>query len=137
MFEWSDKYSVNIEKIDNQHKKLFEIASDIYELASLKDSYDHYDEITKLLNELKDYAVYHFNYEEKLMEQYGYGGLDDHKIEHMFFVKKLNKIEKIDIDNNQNEALLELINFVADWITGHILKSDMEYKPYLNGKGVY
>jgi len=137
MFKWSEKYSVNIAELDNQHKKLFDIASNIYELASLKDGYDHYDEINNLFDELKSYAVYHFNTEEKLMEQYGFSGLDNHKIEHMFFVKKLNKIEKIDIDSNQNEALFELLNFTADWITGHILKSDMEYKPHLNEKGIY
>jgi hemerythrin len=136
LFKWKDSYSCSISEIDNQHKKLFEIGSRIFSVASLKDGYDHYDEIMDILNELKDYTIYHFSYEEKLMETHNYENYESHKIEHAFFVKKLMRLEKKDFEGDQNEALMDIITFVADWISGHILKTDMKYKSFFNNKGI-
>jgi hemerythrin len=135
-FEWKDIYSVNVAEIDKQHKKLFKIGEKISDLVLANDEFDHYDEIMDILQELKEYTLYHFGYEEKLMEQYGYKETDPHKIEHIFLIKKLEKLQKKDIDTKQKEAVIELIAFISDWIAGHILKTDMRYKVYLNEKGV-
>lgn len=136
LFKWRDNYSCSIDEIDNQHKRLFEIGSKIVSIASLKDEYDHYDEIMGILDELKDYTLYHFNYEEELMEKYGYENYDSHKIEHDFFIKKLSKLEKKDLEGNQKESLTEIVAFVADWISSHILKKDMEYTSFFHSKGI-
>ena len=137
MLDWKDIYSVNVKEIDRQHKKLFEIGSSVFELVSLNDEYDHYDEIMTILNELKDYTVYHFDYEEKLLKKCGYENLDTHKFEHGFFVKKLGKMERKDIDGDQKEALKDLMVVVADWITHHIMESDMKYKQFFNERNIY
>lgn len=137
MLRWKEIYKCNVEEIDNQHKKLFEIGSRVFELASLKDGCDHYDGIMDVLQELKDYTIYHFNFEEKLMLENKYEEYENHKVEHDFFIKKIMRLEKKDIDKQQNEALIDIINFVADWISSHILKTDMEYKEFFNSKGIY
>ncbi|WP_094547677.1 bacteriohemerythrin [Petroclostridium xylanilyticum] len=137
LLKWKDTYSCNIAEIDNQHKKLFELGSKAFEIASLKDEYDHYDNLIEILEELKAYTIYHFNYEEKLMQENNFDKFESHKIEHDFFIKKVQKIERKDLEGKQNEAVLEIIQFIADWISSHILKSDMEYKTFLNEKGIY
>ncbi len=136
MFMWKEGYTSGISEIDRQHKKLFEIGSRIYDIASLDDGLDHYDEIKAIMNELVDYTEYHFNYEEELMQKYGYGGYDEQKIEHTFFVKKLKKLCEIDIDENQRNSIMSLISFTADWIASHILKSDAKYWPFFAERGV-
>ena len=136
MFEWKSSYSTNIKEIDKQHQKLFEIGSRLYEIASLKDDVDHFDEMTTILDELKDYTVYHFSFEEKLMEEEGYQEFDTHKIEHDFFIKKIKKLENSDLDENQKESVLKMVAFVADWISAHILKTDAGYKDFFKGKGI-
>ncbi len=128
MFKWQDKFTSGIEEIDNQHRKLFEIGARIYDTASLNDDYDHYDELMSILQELIDYTQYHFGYEEKLFEQYNYQDAFAHKIEHDFFIKKLKRINTKDLDGSQGETFLQLVDFVTDWITGHILGSDMAYR---------
>jgi hemerythrin-like metal-binding domain len=135
-FEWKDSYKVNVTEIDKQHKRLFEIGEKISELVMLKNEYDHYDEIMEILEELKDYTLYHFDFEEKLMEQYGFADLETHKIEHIFMVKKLQRLQRKDIDANQSQATIDLVAFVSDWITSHILKTDMKYRVFFNDKGV-
>ena len=136
MFRWRDEFSCNVKEIDNQHKKLFEIGGRLYELVSLGNGYDHYDEIMAILTELKDYTVHHFTYEEGIMKDHGYEQYEIHKIEHDFFIKKISRLENLNIDEKQDESLMKIISFVADWISSHIMKTDMQYKGYLNSKGV-
>lgn len=136
-FKWKDEYSCGIAEIDSQHKKLFEIGTRLYDLASLDDRFDHYDEIVNTLEELRDYTVYHFGYEEKLMEKHGYSHLETHKIEHDFFVKKLVRLEKKDFDADQGKAVVEMLEFVSSWIAAHILKTDFNYREFFSGKGVH
>ena len=135
-FEWKKEYSVNIVEIDKQHKRLFAIGARINDLADSKDGFDHYDEIISVYNELLDYTEYHFNYEEKLMEQYQYEHFETQKYEHFFVIKKIKKLMEQDIDNKQGEAVISLVMFISDWITNHILKEDMKYKDFFNSKGL-
>ena len=71
------------------------------------------------------------------MGKYNYGDLENQHFQHVFFIKKLEKIGRKDIDGQQNETAQEIVMFVGDWITSHILKSDMKYREFLNQKGVY
>lgn len=137
MFEWKNTYSCNVQEIDKQHQKMFELGSRIFDIASSREGLDYYDELMSIISELRDYTIYHFSYEEELMQRYEYEDLEAQSIEHHFFVKRLQKIERKDFDQMQKEAVIELITFVADWITNHILKSDMEYKDFFNKNGVY
>ncbi len=128
IFKWKDNFSVGIEEIDNQHKRLFEIGGEIYNLATLKDGQDHYDEIMALLKGLKDYTVYHFGFEESLMEKYNYDKIEEHKKQHAMFVEKLVDLETQEIDSRQKKVILDVLDFVVNWISSHILGSDFKYK---------
>lgn len=127
MFEWKDGYTCTIDEIDKQHKKLLEIGARIYQILKSEKKIDKYDDIAAVLKELKEYTIYHFGYEEKLMETNGYSDLEDHKVKHQQFVDKIIDIEDMDIDENQDKAIMEMLMFVADWIEKHILVADMGY----------
>ena len=60
MGSWSENFSVNIEVIDNQHKELFDILDSCYELLLKNHDDDKYDKIIAILEQLKDYTIYHF-----------------------------------------------------------------------------
>ncbi len=128
IFKWKENFSTGIEEIDRQHKRLFEIGGEIYNLAVLKDGQDHYDEIMRLLMNLKDYTVYHFGYEESLMEKYNFSELEKHKEQHKMFVDKLNELELQDIDSRQEKIILDILDFIVNWISSHILGLDINYK---------
>lgn len=138
MFEWKTEYSCQIAEIDKQHKRLFELASDLYDIATLDDDYDHYDEIMGIFQELSDYTVYHFQYEEKLLDEYGYDPLKVklHKLEHGSFVKKVTKIMQEDLDKNEQQLLKDTITFIGGWVAQHILETDKNYSEFLNQKGI-
>lgn len=137
MFKWREEFSVNITAIDQQHKELFSIGNFIYELLSIKDDIDRYDEIMLALNKLKEYAMYHFETEEKLMLKYGYPDYEEHKHQHESFIARISSLDEDTVDYDQQKVLMDLIIFIANWIEKHILKTDMAYKDFLNEKGVY
>jgi len=45
MLKWKDEYSIGIELIDEQHKHIFEIGNDAYELLKNDLSLDKYSKI--------------------------------------------------------------------------------------------
>jgi len=139
MFEWKEMYSTDVAEIDKQHKRLLELGSKLYELIKLMDDYsqdDYYDDIKDVLAEVAEYTVYHFDYEEGLMEKAGYDKLDEHKVHHSNFVAKLNELNDKDIDENQKDFLMEMVEFVAGWISEHILKVDQDYKILFKLRGI-
>ena len=124
MYEMKPKYYTGINFIDEEHKKLFEIANQAYELLTNEFIPDKYDYILEVINELKNYARYHFDHEEAYMESTKYRKLLSHKIEHDSFIEKINEYDEEIIDEKQKEILLDLLDFLTDWLVDHILKQD-------------
>ena len=125
MYKMKEEYYTGITEIDEQHKKLFDIVDDIYEL--LKNEYipDKYDHIIVLINELREYTATHFRDEEAYMEKVGHKRMFSQKIEHAEFLEKVNSIELSDIEENQEVVLLDLLSYLNDWFVSHILEKDM------------
>ncbi|HMM20847.1 MAG TPA: hemerythrin family protein [Selenomonadales bacterium] len=124
MIRWKEEYRLGVDLIDEQHKRLLELANQMQELLRNDLVTDKYDQIVQMLNELKDYTVYHFKCEEEYMESIGYKRLLSQKVDHNDFIEKMNAIDLDRIDDNQNEYLLGMLSFVVDWIDFHILKKD-------------
>lgn len=127
MIEWRDEFLLGIEKIDEQHKRLFEIANDIYALLKNQLITDKYDEIVRLVSELKDYTVFHFTYEQEYLQSIGYRKYFAHKVAHDDFIEKVNSIDLDKVDNDQEQHLFEMLDFVVEWISKHILETDRAY----------
>jgi hemerythrin len=127
LITWKDEYNLGIEKIDEQHRYLFAIAGRVYELLRDDFSIDKYDKIVSIINELKEYTVYHFRFEEDYMRSIGYKKFLSHKVAHDDFVARINSIDLKDMDEKQDQYIMELIDFIINWITEHILKTDKQY----------
>lgn len=125
MFEFKDEYKVGLPKIDAQHKRLFEIGESAYKLLVDPFAIDKYDKIVEILEELKDYTIVHFSDEEKYMESINYKRIFIQKIEHAEFIKKMEDIDYSKIDDNQNEYIMGILNFLSDWLIHHIQEKDL------------
>ncbi|NLK74783.1 MAG: hemerythrin family protein [Clostridiales bacterium] len=124
MYRFKDEFKTGIEGIDKEHQKLFEIANRAYE--TLMDDYipDKYDYILDILTELKDYAQTHFRHEEEYMESIKYKRLFSQKIAHQQFIEKIESYDLQEIDENQKDVILELLDFLNDWLVNHIMYAD-------------
>lgn len=124
MLQWKEEYRVGIAEIDAQHQKLIEIANQAYLLLKNDLMTDKYDQIVAIIEELKNYTVYHFKYEEEYMKSIGYKKLFSHMVLHGDFIEKVNSVNLSEIDNNQNQSLVKIMDFVCDWLVSHIMKED-------------
>jgi len=124
MYEFKDEFRTGIESIDMEHAKLFEIADKAYE--TLMDDFipDKYDYIVEILNELKEYAATHFRHEEEYMISINYRKLLSQKAMHDEFIQKISSYDLNELDENQKDAIIEILNFLNDWLVEHIMKSD-------------
>ncbi len=130
--KWKSNYSVNNKHIDEQHQKLFEILNI---LIDNKDVNIHSRIITDTLLEMLNYAEYHFSTEEKYMLKFNYPSYNEHKKEHMDFIKKTSLLSLRAMENDETIPL-EILIFLNDWLVSHILKSDLELSKYFLDPGI-
>lgn len=124
LIKWKEEFIIGIDHIDEQHKKLFEIANRAYEILKSDLYVDKYNKIVEVIEELKEYTIFHFKAEEEYMLSIGYKKFFSQKVEHTDFIEKIKNINLEEIDTDQDKYLLELLEFVVDWIGSHILEKD-------------
>lgn len=127
-FVFSDEYYTGINFVDDEHKELFRIIDDVNQVIMNDYVHDKYDEIVRLLEELKNYTQYHFNDEEEYMTKIGYEGLGAQKKAHDAFINRLEELDLEEIDDNQQQTLEELMEFLTSWLVNHILHMDKKIK---------
>lgn len=122
--EFTDDYLTGIALVDAEHKELFRIVDKANQLVKSFDALSGYDNIIQILNELKEYTKEHFADEQEYMEAIHYEGLSAQKRAHEAFIDKLENIDLNQIDQNPQEYLQELLEFLLGWLINHILYTD-------------
>ena len=138
-FAFTDAFKTGIDLVDNEHKRLFEIIHDTNDLIHEELLHDKYDEIMRLLTELREYTEFHFGDEEALMERIHYPEIAAQKRAHSAFVARLVEIDLSELeslDDNQQDYLLELIDFLLSWLTNHILACDKRIGVYMRENNI-
>ena len=130
--QWDEKYSVGVRELDNQHKQLVSLLSELYDAMQAQKANEV---LGRILNQLVGYTKAHFATEEKYMAQYGYPDLAAQKKEHEAFTKKVIDFKE-SFDAGRTSLSVSLTSFVKDWLFSHIGGSDKKYGPFLNSKGV-
>ena len=127
LFEWNKSYELGIADIDSQHKKLVDIINELHEAMSKGKGREI---INTVLESLIRYTKEHFSSEENYLEKCKYPELGNHQLEHKNFIDKLSEVE-----NKQGSAriflTIEIMEFLKDWLSNHILISDKKYIQYL------
>ena len=119
--KWSDDLNTNIQVIDNQHRRIVEY---INALDDISDTHDR-NEVEKILNELVDYTLSHFTFEESLMEEAGYCFIKGHKKVHELFVKRVRAFM---LRFKMGEDITdELLTTLKSWLINHIRSDDNDY----------
>jgi hemerythrin-like metal-binding protein len=132
IMSWSGKLSVGVERFDNEHKKLVEKLNGLHDELLRANAAGT---MGTLLSDLVKYAQTHFLGEEAYFSEYHYPGALSHKIEHDAFRKKANDLEQAHRAGKTN-LYLETLTFLKDWLTNHIMGTDMRYKDFFQSRGV-
>ena len=126
MYEFKEEYVTGIASVDAEHKHLFEIADEAYRLTKEELLVDKYDQVRHILEELKDYALQHFEHEEAYMESINYKHMFIQKIQHDQFREKINDMNLEHFDENTETMLEEILNYLTNWLINHILEHDKQ-----------
>lgn len=118
---WNDQYSVQIPEIDQQHKKLFALINNLYDQIMQ----GHAEEaIDSTLKALIDYTRIHFDFEERLMREGNYIHYAEHCAAHAELIRRIAEFDGKKLRGDLGD---ELMAFLFDWLTVHILEEDMKY----------
>lgn len=129
MIEWEQQYELGINEIDTQHKHLVSLVNKMAEaLERANQGEDAFDDMLSVLDALKDYTVYHFSFEESLLEKCNYPDLIPHKEQHRIFIEQLESIDIRALDNDPITNGKKLIKMMIAWIFKHIQGTDSLYK---------
>ena len=132
VLNWHPSFSINIEEIDKQHQLLVNMINDLYDAMNAgKEKVV----LEKLINRLNIYAAMHFAREEHYFDMFGYPDAELHKKEHSDFEKKVYKFES-DFHKGSQSLSTEIVNFLGNWLVGHIKGSDKKYAPFLIERGI-
>ncbi|MDE5925168.1 MAG: hemerythrin family protein [Helicobacter sp.] len=122
---WSKEISVHNEKIDEQHKKLFEIAGRAYMMTEKKSSKE---EVIGVLRELLEYTKEHFKDEEEYMQSISFPRLEAHRVIHQDIIRDM--VSAVTRVQNLNDLKDEIAKIAKNWLLVHIIKEDMQIEKF-------
>jgi len=122
-FQWTDNMSVKSQEIDQQHKQLVDLLNELYQAFMEK---EHKEKIGIIIEKMWDYTKYHFNTEEIYFSTFGYEGRAMHILEHENFRNKVNEFKQ-KYKANSGALTFEVVNFLRNWLMGHIMETDRKY----------
>jgi len=133
LIEWNDRLSVKIQSIDDQHRKLIVMINTLHDSMQSGGSKEVVGEV---LENLADYTVKHFQYEEKIFAEYGYLEAPKHKKEHDELVERVMEL-KNKFEANPNFIIsIHVLRFLKNWLETHIQGTDKLYSDFLIQRGV-
>jgi hemerythrin len=132
LLTWDDRYSVGVCSLDSQHSLLFKL---INELAAAMASGNPRNLIAGVLRRLLVYTRNHFSAEEAILAATRYPGLEQHRQTHRRLTKHVEEFEAR-FERGERAEHAQLLDFLRDWVTDHVLRSDKEYGPWINRIGV-
>lgn len=125
---WTETMSVGVESIDCDHKHLLGLVNRLDASVSCGEGETVVDAI---LGELLSYTAYHFDREEALMTACGYPDVDAHCHTHRVLKTQVANIRDRHIHNPDTIHDREVLAFLRNWLTAHILGRDQLYAPFM------
>ena len=132
LFEWDDSYSVDVAEIDEQHKKLVGMINKLHDALEQKKDETVVDDI---LNDLIDYADEHFSVEEKYFDKFSYEETVPHKKQHRQFIERVGNLKRGHRAGGETLSQ-DVLQFMKDWLIGHINGSDKKYTQCFKDNGL-
>ena len=124
LLSWDSSFSVGVETIDKQHKKLFELINTLHD--AMMCGKDHAI-LESVLASLLDYTKYHFLFEEGLMDKSDYPYSVQHKMEHKNIRAKLFELQAEYSEGNPG-ANMHVMEFLKVWLIDHIIMGNEDMK---------
>lgn len=121
-FVWKDSFNIGVERIDEQHRILFEVMNRLYVSMA---SGEPEPLVVNALNDLRFYAGQHFHDEEGILARAGFPAIETQRAQHGFFTAQL---EAFDV---RKPTARDALTFLKDWFLQHVLGTDRRFEEWL------
>jgi hemerythrin len=125
LLSWNDGFATGVAEIDEQHMILVHTLNE----ASVRLASDAGpSQLEQITQDLLAYALYHFETEEALMQEYGYEedarqDWTKHLDQHRSFSAKVVDVRE-GLKSGNSIAPADLLAFLNQWLVNHILNTD-------------
>lgn len=118
---WTPDLDTGIAVIDQQHMRIVDYINTL-ESANIDGTKEV---VGRTLDELVDYTVSHFAFEESLQEEAGYQFCKPHRKVHELFIRRIN--EYVGRFRAGEDIASELHTLLSAWLINHIRRDDADY----------
>jgi hemerythrin len=130
---WNPAFAIGVPEIDAQHEELFERAG---RFAAAVQASKPPDRLEELFAFLAEYALEHFELEERFMRRLGYPRLVQHMEEHVRLRRQLaSLVPQWNTEGASQGVLLALVGFLSSWLADHVAGSDQQFADHVRGLG--
>lgn len=126
LMAWNDYFVTGFDEVDRQHRRLVEMVNQAAPVLAESEARS-FAEVKPLLEDLAQYAVTHFRYEEEMMAQTAIAQAHQghHRNAHAAFAAEVGRMMQQAKDEGSLRGT-ELLRFLTSWLTFHILSEDMD-----------
>jgi len=125
---WSDRYSMGVKIVDDQHKGLLNFVNELFNHATGNENEER-EYFKSVIQQAVKYIKTHFETEEKLMTKTHFPRYKEHKKIHDEFTMTVLKTVK-DFESGKRLVLEKFAYFLKDWVLSHVAVEDVKYADY-------
>ncbi len=129
---WSDQYRTGFPGIDREHQELFECVNAFDE--ALRQGLNR-DRVAETIEFFLNYTTIHFRKEEILLARAAYPGLLAHQALHAELLDHVTAMAQT-FQLTQSILTVEVSQFLANWLSQHVLKEDLAYVSWVKSKNI-
>jgi hemerythrin-like metal-binding protein len=133
LMTWTDRLSVGVKVLDEDHKRLIAMVNELYDAMQAGQGREA---LGRILDGLVRYTKEHFVREEKFFAQSGYPATAPHKQEHDALTQQVIEVQRKYAAGSAATLTLEVLQFLKKWLINHIQGSDQKYRAHLNARGI-
>lgn len=133
VIEWNKGYSVGVAIFDEEHKKLIAIINQLQ--TAIAAGVDKLA-LQRISDSLVEYTLMHFRHEEMYFDDWAYPEAAEHIAIHAELRRQVFEYRKQIMEKDSAVLAEELVQFLSDWLTEHILVDDRKYGTFLFEKGL-
>jgi hemerythrin len=126
LLEWHDEDSVGIKELDIQHQNILNLINSL----QADDDDGDFDKLSLVISSMIHHSYTHFASEERYLLEADYPDFKHHVLEHVTFIMRTLELS-LKIKEGAKGSRMELLHYLKDWYSKHILGMDRLYIPFL------
>lgn len=130
---WSNSLSVGVKALDDDHKQLVDMINELLD-GILKNR--KLEVLTQVLDKLVHYTELHFAREEEFFRRTHYPEAQKHTEQHRALIRQVGDLQRRLKAGDTSLLSLDLMKFLREWLTRHIMDEDRRYQKHLNLNGI-